>query len=141
MDVHAVLDHVVGRDALAFVLGVRLTRVGKVEGRVELFGGHRRIGRVNDHIATANGLEQTLGVHHVRLLLDMTEVLGLGAFVAQTLLVAVKHNVVVGGLDACGEIDGLREVSDVADGLSLAESTSELDRRFLAHAVGDHVGT
>ena len=141
MDVHTVLDHVVGRNALALVFRMRLTGVGQVEGRVKFFSGHRRIWRINDHIAIANGLEQAFGMHHVRLLLYMPEVLGLGAFVAQTLLMVVKHNVFVGGLDACGEIDGLREVSDVADGLSLAESASEFDRRFLAHAIGNHVGT
>ena len=71
----------------------------------------------------------------------MSEVLCLGAFVAKTLLVAVEHDVIVSGLDICGEIDGLREISDVADGLSLAESASQFERRFLTHAVGDHVGT
>ena len=59
------------------------------------------------------GLNEPLGVDHVRLFLDMAEVLGLRALVSKTLLVAVEHDIV--GSDAAknvflpGEIDGLRD--------------------------------
>jgi len=56
MDVHRVLNHVVGRNALTLVLRVRLTSIRQVEGSVELLGGHRRIWRIHDHITVANGL-------------------------------------------------------------------------------------
>ena len=111
VDVDRELDHVVGGDALAPVLGVGLARVGQVEGGVELLGGHRGIGRVDYHSrgtgAAFEGLYESLGVHHVRLLLDVAEVLGLCPFVAQTLFVAVEDDVVGGGGDVVGEVDGL----------------------------------
>ena len=77
MDVDAVLDHVVGGDALALVFGMGLTCVRQVEGGVELFGSHRGIGRIYHRITPIDTLQQALGMHHVRLLLDMAEVLGL----------------------------------------------------------------
>ena len=53
MDVDRELNHVVGRYALALILRMGLAGVGEVEAGVELCGGHRRVGRVDD-----NGLSQ-----------------------------------------------------------------------------------
>ena len=50
MDVHAVLDHVERRYALALVLRMWLSRIRKVERGVELGCGHGWIGRVDYHI-------------------------------------------------------------------------------------------
>ena len=96
MDVHAMLDHVVGRDALALVFGMGLTGIGQVEGGIEFFRRHWRVGWVDDDVSTIDTLNQPLCVHHVRLLLDMAEVLGLRALVLQALLVAVQYDVGVG---------------------------------------------
>ena len=48
VDVHAVLDHLVGRNAFPLVFRMRLTGIGEVERSVQLLCGHRRIGRVDD---------------------------------------------------------------------------------------------
>ena len=87
MDVDAELNHFVGRDAFAFVLGMGLTRVGQVEGGIQLVCRHWGVGRVDNNTGarwrTIGGggrdkwLKQATGVHHVRLFLDMAEVLGL----------------------------------------------------------------
>ena len=77
MDVDGVFDHVVGRDTLAFVFGMGLTRVRQVERGVKLFGGHRRIGRIHYDVKAIDALQQPLGMHHVRLFLDMAEVFSL----------------------------------------------------------------
>ena len=140
MDVDAELDHLVGWDALALVFRMGLTGVGKVEGGVELCGGHRGEGRIDDGRPATYFLQEALGVEHIRLLLDVAEVFGLGAFVAETFLVAVEHDVVRRRLDVGRKIDGLRQVCDVADGLTLAETTREFEGGFLAHTVGDHIG-
>ena len=145
MDVDGVLDHVVGGDALALVFRMGLARVRQVERGVDLLRGHRRVGRVNDDISAVDTLQQPLGVHHVGLLLDMAEVLGLGPFVAQTLLVAVEHDIVFADATRNGvslsEVDGLRNVAYLADGCSFGQSASEFDVWFLAHAVDEQVGT
>ena len=113
MDVDAELDHLVGWDALALVFRMGLTGVGKVEGGVELCGGHRGEGRIDDGRPATYFLQEALGVEHIRLLLDVAEVLCLGTFVTETFLVAVEHDIV--GSDAArdvflpGEIDGLRD--------------------------------
>ena len=140
MDVDAELDHLVGWDALALVFRMGLTGVGKVEGGVELCGGHRGVGWIDNHLRATYLLQQSLGMHHVRLFLDVAEVLGLCTFVAETFLVAVEYDVVRRGLDIGREIDRLRQVCDVADGLTLAETTREFEGGFLAHTVGDHIG-
>ena len=54
---------------------------------------------------------EPLCVHHVRLLFNMAEVLGLTAFVGKTPLVAVEHDVVGSGSDIAGEVDRLRNIS------------------------------
>lgn len=48
VDVHAVLDHLVGRNAFPLVFRMRLTGIGEVERSIQLLCGHRRIGRVDD---------------------------------------------------------------------------------------------
>ena len=50
VDVDGVLDHIVGGDALALVLGMGLAGVGQVEGGVEFLCGHRGIWRVDDDV-------------------------------------------------------------------------------------------
>ena len=96
MNVHRELNHLVGGNGLAAILGVGESGVGEVEGRIELSGCHRRIGRIHDNILFADTLQQSVGMHHVRLLFDVSEILGLRPLVAQTFLVAVQYDVVVG---------------------------------------------
>ena len=92
-----------------------------------------------------DGLEQSLGVHLVGFFLDVAEVLGLCALVAQTFLMGVEHDVLVG--DAAGNLffaaeeDRLGNVADSADGPSLLQFAAELHGILLAHAVKDDVGT
>ena len=102
MNVHRELNHLVGRYGLAAILGVGESRVGEVEGRIELGGRHRGVGRIHHDILLADALQQSVGMHHVRLLFDVSEVFGLRPLVAQTFFVAVQHDVVVGdvALDA-----------------------------------------
>ena len=56
MDVDGVLDHVVGGDALALVLGMGLSRVRQVERGVDLLSGHRRVRRVDDDVSAVDTL-------------------------------------------------------------------------------------
>ena len=75
MDVYRVTDHVVGGDALAFVFRMRLTGVGQVVRSINFLSGHRGIGRIDHDEASIDLLQQALGMHHIRLLLDVSEVL------------------------------------------------------------------
>ena len=73
----------------------------------------------------------------------MAEVLGLGTFVVQALLVAVQHDVVDSdaagdGVGLCQE-DGLRQVGDVLYAFAVAESTGQFEDGLLAHAIADDV--
>ena len=146
MDVDAVLNHVVGWDALSLVFQVGLAGVGQVEGGIQLGGGHRRVGRVDDNTSgerrevRGEGLDEPVGVHHVRLFLYMSEVLGLRALVAETLFMAIEDNVVGSGGDAGGEVDGLRDVADVGNGNAVRQLTGQFEGGLFAHAVGNHVG-
>ena len=116
MDVDAVLDHVVGGYALPLVFQMRLAGVRQVERGIELLSSHRRVGWIDDDSPVADLLEQSAGMHHVRLLFDVAEVLGLGTLVAQTLFMAVEYDVGVRGLDVLCEIDRLGQVGDGSDG-------------------------
>src|SRR5574344_511171 len=70
-----VLDHVVGRDALVFVAGMRPLGKRQVPERVHFLGGCRRIWRIDLHIAVLEGLYDCLGMHHVGMSLDLVEIL------------------------------------------------------------------
>ena len=102
MDVDRELDHLVGGDALALILGVGQSRVWQVERGVKFLGGHRRVGGIDDDDPFAHLLQQTLGMHHVRLFLDVAEVLGLCPLVAQTLLMGMQQDI--------GRFDGSKAV-------------------------------
>ena len=87
MDVHGVLDHLVGWYALVLVFRMRYARVGQVERGIELLGGHRRVGGIHHHVDVARLLKQALGMYLVGFLLDMPVVLGFGLFVSQAFFV------------------------------------------------------
>ena len=98
-------------------------------------------------------------MHHVRLFFDVAEVLGLGAFIAETFLVAVEHDIVLadaaGDVLFPGDIDRLRNVVRknqrdrslicALHGIKrpvpqILQAAGEFEGGLLAHAVGDHVG-
>ena len=87
MDVYGELDHLVSGNALTLVLGMWLACVRQIERCVELLGCHGWVRWIDNHITSIHTLQQALGVHHVRLLLDVLEVLGLGLFVFHAFLV------------------------------------------------------
>ena len=139
------LNHLVSRYALALVLGMWQTGIRQVERAVEFVRGHRRIRRIDNGILVVYSLQQTLCVHLVRLLFDVPEIVCLRLLVAQTLLVAVQHDVVVanavGYLLLTAEVNGLRNVVHCAYGQTFGEVAAEFHNRLLAHAVDYHVGT
>ena len=145
MDVDGELNHLVGGNALALVFWMRIARIGQVERSVQLFRSHRRIGRVDHHVASIDTLQQALGMHHIRLFLNMAEVLCLCALVLQTLLMAVEYDVALsnatGNILFTREKYRLRDVRNLVNRESFAKFSCQLDSRFLTHAVGNHVGT
>ena len=94
VDVHRELDHLVGGNRLTSILGVGETGVWKVEGGIEFFGRHWRERGIHHDIFLTDTLQDAVGMHHVRLFFDMTEILGLRSLVAQTFLMAVKNDIV-----------------------------------------------
>ena len=81
---------------------------------------------------------------HIRLLLDMSEVLRLFPFVTQTLLMTMQHDIVlvdaIGYLRLVGKIDNLGKVTHRTDRLSLIQSTGNLHDSLLPHTIRDEVG-
>ena len=65
MDIHRELDHLVCRNRLALVFGMRQASVWQVKCRVEFLSGHGRIGRIDHHGLLTHILQQSVGVHHV----------------------------------------------------------------------------
>ncbi len=93
--------HLIGRDALVLVARVGQAGVGEVKRCVDLSGGHGRIHRVDFHPETAVvALPEHTSVHRIALLLDVAEVFGLQALVAQAVGKGVEYYVII----ACPEI-------------------------------------
>ena len=145
MHVDRELNHIVSRNALALIFRVRQTGVGQVERMVEFFGCHRRIRRINNGILAVNLLKQALGMHLVRFLLNMTEIVGLGLLIMQTLLMTVQNNVIRGysarNFFLLREIDSLWDIAYFSYVLTFAELATEFQNWLLAHSVYNHVGT
>ena len=93
MDVDRKLDHLVGRDTLVLIFWMRNARIGQVVGGIELLSGHGWKGWIDNGKTLAHLLYEAMGMHHVRLFLDVAEILSLRTLVAQTLLVTMKHDV------------------------------------------------
>lgn len=111
MDVDGVFDHLIRRNPLVFVFRMRLARVGQIKRGIQFFGCHGRIGRIDNSIFVADGLNEALGVHHVRLFFDVPEILGLFPLVSKTVFVAMEHDIMIAdAIDnfvATGKIDDL----------------------------------
>ena len=102
MERHAELNHLVGGDAFALVLGVRQARVGQVEASVEFLRRERRVGRIDHHphafathTLSTYHLQESLSMNLVALLLDVSEILGMKLRLSQAILEAVQHDVVL----------------------------------------------
>ena len=80
-----VLDHVVRRDALTLVAGVRKFGERQVPAGVHLLGRGGRIGRIHLHVAVADGLDERLRVKHIRLNLYFMEILSKRNLILATL--------------------------------------------------------
>lgn len=114
MDIHRVLDHIVSRYPLALVFWMGLSGIGQVEGGIKLGSRHRGIGWVDDDIAPIYTLQQTGGMHHVRLFLNIAEILGLLTFVLQALLMRMQHDIVL--RDTTGDVFLLCKIDSLRDG-------------------------
>ena len=132
---------------------MRHTRIGQVEGAIHLLRGERRIGRIHQDKHIARLLPDALGMPLVALLLDMTEVLGLEALVAQAFLVRMQHDVALllhDGLLAGNDLRDIcykrNDVLPCRHRLSLSLSYQCINAlgnfrcHLLAHTIGDDVG-
>ena len=145
MDIYRELYHLVCRNRLALVFGMRQTGVRQVKRGIKFLGSHRRIRRIDHNSVSAYILQQSVGVHHVRLLLDMPEVVSLFLLVLQTFLMAVQKDVVVGDTSGHGvsgsEINSLWNIAYGPDGQSLVQLSAQFHHWFFAHPIDNQVGT
>ena len=93
VDVDGVLYHLVCRDGAALlVLGMWQAGIRQVEGGINLLGGHRRLGRIDEDEAVAVALHEGGADYFVALLLDDVVVLCLGVLTFEAFLERVELN-------------------------------------------------
>ena len=138
VDVDRVLDHVVGGDALALVLGMGQARVGQVERMVELLGCQGRVGRIDYHQLLAYLLQDARGGILVAFFLDVAEIGGLLLLVLQAFFVGVEGDVALYRADFAGKVGGLGNVVQRA---SLHQAAGQFDNGLLTHAIDEQVGS
>ena len=95
--VYGELYHVVCRNALAFVPGMRQLGERKVPETVHFLLSCRRIRRVNLHITFPYRLQDGIRMHHVGMGLNPVEILCKGNFVLLALFKTMKHQGPGGG--------------------------------------------
>ena len=168
MHVDAELDHVIGGDALAVVLGMRQAGVGEVKAVVQLFLREWGEGGIDYDPFALGLLKQALGVQFIAFLLNMTEILGVQTEVGKAVLIAVQYDVVL--TESAGYLmlfvygyglgDFILLLDDVLKGVpcdvgfsvfivikrgviffqGLGEQAGYHEGGFFAHAVGDDIG-
>ena len=146
VDVDRVLDHLPRRDvSFAVIARVRCPFVRQVERVVELFGRERRVGRRDDHVAVADGLDQRrCRFHQVALCLDDREILPESPIVARTLLVGVQpdrlRRVEPLHVIFAGHERHLPQFAQQLGIVSVAQCPGDLLHDPFAHAVDQQVG-
>ena len=129
VDVDGKLYHVVGRNALPLVLGVRHAGVGQVEGVVELGLREGRVGRIHHHGLLAYLLQDACGSIAVAFLLDVAEVGRLLLFILQAFFVRVQAHVAFLLLYALCQVGRLGQGADgLAEILALQQSPGQFGR-------------
>ena len=89
-------NHIVGRDSLALVAGMRQFCIGHIPEGIHFFLSCRRVWRVNLYVTIATGLYNRLGLKHIGLGFYLVEVLGKGLFALEALLVRMKNQGIFG---------------------------------------------
>lgn len=146
VDVYRVFYHLPRRNIpFAVVSGVRGALVGQVERVVELRGGERCVGRRDDHIAIAHGLdERRRRFHQVALRLDDGEILAESALVAQARFVGVQpdglHPLEPFHVLLVGHERHLPHAAQQLGVVAVAHGLGDLLHDPLAHAVDQKVG-
>ncbi len=130
------LYHVVGRDALVLVLGMRQSCIGKVEGTVQFFCGHRRIGRINHYRLSPCVLQDACSLPLVALLLYAAEIGRLFPLVFQASLVCKKADVCACFCHAVGQVGHLGYGAEV---FPAGNAAGYLCHGLFAHAVDETV--
>ena len=139
MDIDRMANHLVGWNTLPLIFNMRYARVRQVVAGIQLSSCHWGIGRIDHNKPVSHLLDEPMGMYHIRLFLDMAEILCLRALVLQTLLIAVEHDVVRFWSIAFGDVDSLGDVVHFADGETVSSPPRQLQNGLLAHAVDDDV--
>ena len=137
------LDHVVSRDAFVLVFGVRRILEGQIIDSVELLGRHRRVRRIDHHPSVTDRLDEGRLVDLIGLDLHEAEILRMGAFVLDGLLMGCEHDSVLRelGFVPCqiGRLgDGMKSRKSKVES---RKSISYLGHGLLSHAIDQEVGT
>ena len=112
MEVYGELYHIVCRNALPFVLGMREAGIGQVERAVQFGLCQGRIRRVYDHRLPSCFLEDACGRILIALFLDMAEVGGFFPLVFQAFLMREEGDVSLLREDLFFQINHLRNVGN-----------------------------
>ena len=136
-----ILDHIVRRDALAFVSRMRTFGERQVPERIHLLLRRRRIRRVDLDEPVGDRLDYDLLVEHVGVGLYLMEILRESAVVLQALFVGMEHERVVHAplplAEEC-ELGDFLHLPEIASGL---DGPRQFKHRPLAHAVAQPVGS
>ena len=135
--------HLVCRNPLVLVFRMWQSGIWQVVNGVKLSALHWRVRRVHHYVSAAQLLYYPIGVHHVRLLLNHSEVLCLRLFVLQAFLVGVYHDVILCYSSVYsvlgGDVDGLWNFLDVVYAPAFGELAAKFGHGLLAHAIYNKV--
>lgn len=146
VDIDRVFDHLPRRNIpFADVARMRCALVRQVERVVQLVGRECRVGRRDDHITVAHGLdERRRRLHQVALGLDDGEILAEGPFVPHALLVGVQPDrlrwVEPLHVTVVGHEGYLPQFAQQFGVVAVAHGFGDLLHDPFAHAVDQQVG-
>ena len=140
MSIDGILDHIVGRNPLALVARMRHLRERQVPERIHILLIRRRIRRIDLHITVSGTFQQGIGVHHVRMNLDVMEVLCKCPLVPLALFEGVKNQHTFLGLRLSAYIERyLWDLVHIVTASARLDSAGQFLHRLLPHSVAQIV--
>ena len=130
-----VLDHVIGRNPLAFVARMRSLGERQVPERIHLLRRGWRVRWIDLDISVPYRLDDSRRMHHVGMGLDQVEILRNSLLVGQAFLIGMQHQRVLDLPFAAHPKCNLRDLVDRVRIPHVLDGPGEFEHRLLPHPV------
>ena len=135
----AVLNHIVGRNALVLIARMRELGERQIPVRVHLFGRRRRTRRIHLHVTAGDRFHYHLRVHHISLELYLVKILRESLLVLKASLETAESQCVGHSTRSLSEEGQLRKRLHLTHIAPRLYGAGEFEHRRLSHSVAEPI--